>query len=235
MAGGVEHPCGVWPPVYGCIGRFGGCPARRWRGASQHVRRRAHDRASSIVHEHSSSRSRRSACWSMAAPAMAGITHPAVSNGGPARTLMRPRRAGSARPSRRPRTTAIRTQASSRSLSRVCPRRIEENRVGRALHQLRRPGWHGGRHDAGDRDGAVRPGQRPLRPRRLRSARRRAELAVDRLRREPGDRGPLLEAVHHAREPRRQGAAGEGQGLRQALRQPQQGHPAVRLDRQRGA
>jgi hypothetical protein len=69
----------------------------------------------------------------------------------------------------------------------------------------------------------------------LRPARRRPELALDRLRRQPGDGGPLLEAVHHAREPRRQGAVREGQGLRQALRGSEQGHPALRLDRQRRA
>ena len=59
--------------------------------------------------------------------------------------------------------------------------------------------------------------------------------ARDRLQGEPGDAGPLLGAVHDAREPRRQGADRQGQGLHQALRRAQQGDPAVRVDRQRGA
>ena len=152
-----------------------------------------------------------------------------VCTGRPARPTV-----GSARRSRRRATTGTRGPGSSRSPSRACRRRIRRTASARCSSTTAAraaPRSTPRRRSAGP----VRRGQRPLRPRRLRSARRRPELAVDRLQGQPGDRRHLLEAVHDAREPRRRCAAREGQGVHPALRLAQQGHPALRLDRQRRA
>ena len=116
------------------------------------------------------------------------------------------------------------------------PASDQANRIGALFVNYGGPG--GTAVDRTQANGAapVRPGDhQQVRPRRVRSARCRTEHAVDRLQGEPGDPGHLLEALHDAREPRRRRPDRQGQDLHPSVHLPEQGDPALRLDRERGA
>ena len=158
------------------------------------------------------------------------------SSGGHAPTPMRLPRAGSARPTRRRSTTAIRAEASRRSPSRVCPRRTRRiasarcssTTAGRAAtpSPRRRP-------SAPTSSARSTTASTSSRSTRAASARARPRSTARSTRR---PQGLYSAAVHDAREPRR-GRAARPRTSAYVKRcvAAQQGDPAVRLDRQRRA
>jgi len=111
-------------------------------------------------------------------------------------------------------------------------------RAGRAarrlVRQLRRTGRRRGRHDPCDWGRPVRRGQRPLRHRRGRPARRHRDTAVRRLPCEPGDAGHLLEALCHPVQPGQGRADREGPAVHPAVHPAERRRAALHLDEEHG-
>ena len=136
----------------------------------------------------------------VSAPAMAGIAAGRHRRGGRARIPMRPPPAGSARRSRRRSDYGNPGAGFVKIAVTRLPAQDQANRIGALFINYGGPG--GTAVDTTQAIGAdpVRRGQRSLRPRRLRSARRRPELAVDRL--QGRTRRPRASTRSRSRRPR---------------------------------